>query len=253
MVRLKIENLSFSYGKRKVLENIELEVAEGEILCLVGPNGAGKSTLLKCIAGIIRPNSGRILLGEADLTRASLKRLSKIIGYVPQSVRPSVSTTVFEAILTSRLPYIGWSPSIIDLEKTEDIIKRLGLEELAFRYINEVSGGELQRVLLAMALVKEPKVLLLDEPTSNLDLKHQIEILRLVRDLRCRGLIIIMATHDLTSAYRVSDKILMLKSGRVFATGKPEDVLTAKNISEVYGVEPFISPEHRSIVPAPLV
>ena len=252
-MRLKIEDLSFSYGKRKVLENIELEVAEGEILCLVGPNGAGKSTLLKCIAGIIRPNSGRILLGETDLTRASLKHLSKIMGYVPQSMRPSVSTTVFEAILTSRPPYIGWSPSRTDLEKKEDIIRRLGLEELAFRYINEVSGGELQRVLLAMALVKEPKVLLLDEPTSNLDLKHQIEILRLVRDLRCRGLIIIMATHDLTSAYRVSDKILMLKSGRVFATGKPEDVLTAKNISEVYGVEPFISPEHRSIVPAPLV
>jgi len=105
-VRLKIENLSFSYGKRKILENIEVEVAEGEILYLVGPNGAGKSTLPKCIAGITRPNSGRILLDETDHTRTSLKHLSKIIGYVPQSVRPTVSTTVFEAILTSRLPYI---------------------------------------------------------------------------------------------------------------------------------------------------
>jgi iron complex transport system ATP-binding protein len=248
MKGLKIENLSFNYGKRKILENINLEVPEGRIFCLLGPNGVGKSTLIKCIAGILKPNNGRIILNGKDLKKINLNELSKLIGYVPQNVRPIFSTTVFETILTSRIPYINWNPSKIDLEKTEYIIKKLGLEELAFRYVNEISGGEWQKVLIAMALVKEPILLLLDEPTSNLDLKYQVYVMKIIHEfVRSKNLIAIFTTHDINLALKFSDILVLMKNGRIYAIGEPCSILNEKIIQEVYDIKVKIIQYNNSI------
>jgi iron complex transport system ATP-binding protein len=235
---LRIENLSFSYGRRKILENVSLEAPKGKILCLLGPNGVGKSTLLKCLAGIIRPNSGRMILDGRDLKEVGIKDLSKLVGYVPQNIGPVFSTTVFEVILTSRLPYFNWSPGRVDIEKTEEVIKRLGMEKLAFRYTNEISGGEWQKVVLAMALVKEPSLLLLDEPTSNLDLKHQVDVMGIIRELvKNKSLIAIITTHDINLASKYADVVALMKNGSVYAVGEPRCILNEKMIQEVYDVK----------------
>lgn len=238
MEGLKIENLSAGYGNREILKDVSLEAPEGELVFLLGPNGAGKSTLLKCAAGLLRPRSGRLLLRGRDIREASSRELSRLVGYVPQSMRPAFSTTVFEAILTSRLPYISWGPSKADLERTEEVIRELGLEELAFRYINELSGGEWQKVVLAMALVKEPILLLLDEPTSNLDLKHQVEAMRILRDLvKGKSLSAVITTHDINLASKYADIIVLMKNGRIHAIGEPHRLLDGETIREVYGVK----------------
>jgi len=238
MEGLRIERLTAGYGRRMVLKDVNLEASEGKLVALLGPNGAGKSTLLKCVAKILKPKSGRIYLKGRDLTRASLRELSKIVGYVPQNMRPAFSTTVFEAILTSRLPHFKWGPNRTDVEKAEEVIKVLGLEGLALRKINELSGGEWQKVLLAMALVKEPEVLLLDEPTSNLDLKHQLEVLRLIKRVtKERGLVTIAALHDVNLALRFADEAALMKDGSIYAVGRPEEVLVPESIRDVYGVD----------------
>jgi iron complex transport system ATP-binding protein len=238
MSGLKVDNLTAGYGKREVLKDVSLEAPEGKMVFLLGPNGAGKSTLLKCVAGIIKPKSGRILLGDRDLREVSFKEISKLVGYVPQSMRPAFSTSVFEAVLTSRLPHFNWGPSKTDLEKTEEVLNVLGLEQLAFRSVNELSGGEWQKVLLAMALVKEPALLLLDEPTSNLDLKHQVEVMKILSKLvKGNGLSALITTHDINLASKYADVVTLMKGGQIYAVGKPNHVLSEEVIQEVYGVK----------------
>jgi iron complex transport system ATP-binding protein len=237
MEGLKVKGLSAGYGKRLVLKDVSLEAFEGRLVSLLGPNGAGKSTLIKCLAGVIKPKKGGIFLKGRDLRKVDLRELSKLVGYVPQNMRPAFSTTVFEAILTSRLPHFTWGPRRADVEKSEEVMKMLGLEELAFRKINELSGGEWQKVLLAMALVKEPEVLLLDEPTSNLDLKHQIEVMKLIKRVtRERRLVTIAALHDANLALRFADEVALMKNGSIYVIGRPEEVLVPENVKEVFGV-----------------
>jgi len=237
MEGLKVKGLSAGYGKRLVLKDVSLEAFEGRLVSLLGPNGVGKSTLIKCLAGAIKPKKGGIFLKGRDLRKVDLRELSKLVGYVPQNMRPAFSTTVFEAILTSRLPHFTWGPRRADVEKAEEVMKMLGLEELAFRKINELSGGEWQKVLLAMALVKEPEVLLLDEPTSNLDLKHQIEVMKLIKRVtRERRLVTIAALHDANLALRFADEVALMKNGSIYVIGRPEEVLVPENVKEVFGV-----------------
>lgn len=238
MVQVKIDHLYFSYGSDNVLKNVNLVTTSGKLLFLLGPNGTGKSTLLKCIAGIIVPQRGKILLDGRDLKGIGPRELSKLVGYVPQSMKPVFSTTVYEAILTARLPYIHWNPSKVDLEKTEDVIRTLKLERLAFRYTNELSGGEWQMVLLGMALVKESPLLLLDEPTNNLDLKHQVEVMKLISRLaKDEEKTIIVTSHDINIASRYADLIAIMKNGCIYAIGEPFSILNEKIIKEVYDVE----------------
>jgi len=238
LVQVKIDHLYFSYGSDNVLKNVNLVTTSGKLLFLLGPNGTGKSTLLKCIAGIIVPQRGKILLDGRDLKGIGPRELSKLVGYVPQSMKPVFSTTVYEAILTARLPYIHWNPSKVDLEKTEDVIRTLKLERLAFRYTNELSGGEWQMVLLGMALVKESPLLLLDEPTNNLDLKHQVEVMKLISRLaKDEEKTIIVTSHDINIASRYADLIAIMKNGCIYAIGEPFSILNEKIIKEVYDVE----------------
>lgn len=253
VIEVKVKDVKLYYKSTKALDGVSLTVKNSEILSIVGPNGAGKSTLLKVISGILKPKFGAIYIDQKSLDTISPKELAKKYGVVPQKIHLGGMLTVYDFVMSGRRPYVDFVPSKTDHEKVYEALRTVGVAELAERSLEELSGGELQRVVIARALAGEPQVLLLDEPTSNLDLKYQVKILKLVRDLRLKGLIIIMAIHDLTYAYRISDKILLLNSGKVFAAGKPEDVLTPKNISDVYGVTTLIIAEHKLIVPAETV
>ena len=242
MVKISIKGLTFSYRSAPTLKGVTLEVHEGEVLSLVGPNGAGKTTLLKCINGILKPRIGVIMLDERNLNEYDGRELGKKLGYVPQAEYSHFPLTVFDAVLMGRRPYLRWwRPSKKDLEKVVEALKLVGIEHIAMRYVNELSGGQRQAVLIARALAQDPEVLLLDEPTSNLDVKHQIMIMELIRKLtRDRRVTVVMAIHDLNLAARYSDKMVMLKDGTIYAQGNPHEVLTPENVLAVYGVKASI-------------
>ncbi|MGC8932814.1 MAG: ABC transporter ATP-binding protein [Candidatus Methanodesulfokora sp.] len=250
VIEVEVKGVKVHYRSIKALDGVSLTVKNGEILSIIGPNGAGKSTLLKVINGILKPKVGTVYLDQKSLNEIPMREVAKKMGFVPQNIHLIGMLTVHDFVMTGRRPYINFTPSREDEEKVYEALKTVGAIELAERTLEELSGGELQRVIIARALAGEPEVLLLDEPTSNLDLKYQIEIKKLIESLSSKGLIVIMAIHDLTYAYRVSDKILMLNKGKVFAAGKPEEVLTPENIKEVYGVKPLIIAEHKIIIPA---
>ncbi|MCL0050728.1 ABC transporter ATP-binding protein [Dehalococcoidia bacterium] len=241
-MRLEIDGVQFRYGSVPVLEDVNLGIRDGEVLSLIGPNGSGKSTLLKCINRILKPKRGTILVKGRDVSRIGLKELARTLGYVPQSAPTSFPLTVFEAVLLGRKPHVDWRLSERDKTIAYGVIKRMELHEMALRMFNELSGGERQKVLMARALAQEPQVLLLDEPTSNLDLRHQLEVLELVVELvQEKGLSAVMAMHDLNLSSRFSNKIVMLKDGKIYAAGEPGDVLNVANIRTVYGVETAIN------------
>ncbi|NLE05173.1 MAG: ABC transporter ATP-binding protein [Crenarchaeota archaeon] len=241
-MNIAIQNIVFSYNSSPSLCGISLEIKESQILGMIGPNGSGKTTLLKCINRILEPKQGKILLNEKELKKLSRLEIAKQIGYVPQSTISNPSTlTVFEAVMMGRRPHIEWQSSPKDDEKVWASLKLLNVEHLALRDFYQLSGGEQQRVLIARSIAQEAKTLLLDEPTSNLDIKHQLEVMNLTRKLvKNESISAIVAIHDLNLAARYCDKIVMMKNGKVFAAGKAEEVLTYENIRTVYGVESVI-------------
>jgi iron complex transport system ATP-binding protein len=241
LVKITIKDLSFSYGSRKILEDLNLVVGDSEVLSLVGPNGSGKTTMIKCIDRILKPKGSILLNGGRDLQSLSRQEVAKYIGYVPQSTTSVLTTTVFDTILMGRKPHMGWRVQEEDIDKVVDIMKLLHVEEFALKDFSELSGGQKQRVLIARALAQEPEVLLLDEPTSNLDVKHQLEALDTVRSIVKRTEIsAVMAIHDLNLAARYSDSLVMLKGGKVHAIGDPSTLLTRENIRAIFGVEAVV-------------
>jgi len=241
-MRLEIQGVRFSYGSTPALKDVSIEVREGEVVSLVGPNGSGKTTLLKCINKILSPQKGTILLAGKDVSKVSLKELARLAGYVPQSGVRSFPTTVFDTVLLGRKPYLGWTVSTRDKDVALNLLQLMGMEDTVLRDFNELSGGEKQKVLLARALAQEPAVLLLDEPTSNLDLRHQLEVMDLICSLVKRnGVSAIMAIHDLNLASRYSDRVILLKKGLIYAAGEPRLVLVPENIREVYGVDTIVN------------
>ena len=238
-VNLEVRGVSFNYGSIPALDEVNIKVDAGQVVSIVGPNGSGKSTLLKCIDNLLKPKGGAVLIEDRDVRSLSLREISKTIGYVPQTnVRTSFPFTVFDLVLTGRKPYISWKVSPNDRKIVTDTLDFLGISSLAMRYINKLSGGEQQKVLLARALAQETVVLLLDEPTSNLDIKHQLEVLSLTEQMvKEKSLAVVMAIHDLNLAVRFSDIIVMLKRGKIFTVGRPDDVLTESGVKEVYGVK----------------
>ena len=242
MVRIRIRDVEFSYASVPILKNICMEVAESEILGIIGPNGAGKSTLLRCIDRILSPQKGTIFLNEQDISKMSRLEIAKRMGYIPQSTTQVFPATVFETVLMGRRPHISWRCNERDVEKVLEVLHLLDLEGLAMRDINELSGGQQQKVFIARALVQEPDVLLLDEPTSNLDIKHQLEVMDIIKEIaRKKGISAIMAIHDLNLAARYADRLIMMKDGMIYAAGEHFSVLTPENIREVYGVEVEVS------------
>ena len=229
---IEARNLRFSYGEREVLRGISLEVGEGEFVAILGPNGAGKSTLLKCLAGILRCEG--VFLKDRPVRDYSPRELSRILAYVPQRVEPGF-LTVFDTVLLGRRPYMGLTPSEKDLKVVEEALKRLGIEELALKRTNEISGGELQKVSIARALAQEPEILLMDEPTNNLDLKSQLEVMRLARDFAKEGRTVIVVMHDVNLALRFAKRFVFMKDGKTIADGGFE-VVDPAIFREVYGV-----------------
>jgi iron complex transport system ATP-binding protein len=241
-LKLKINKLSFSYNSTPILKDVDLEVGLGELVCIVGPNGSGKSTMLKCINQILKTEQNTVLIDGQDVNMVSLRELSMIMGYVPQSSTSAFPFTVFDVVLMGRKPYITWNLSDRDSEIVAEMLDFLGIGSLAMRHFTELSGGEQQKVIIARALAQQPKLLLLDEPTSSLDIKHQLEILCILKSLaETQHCSVIVAMHDLNLASRFSDRLLMLKRGCVFAVGTPESVLTEENIESVYGVKVRVS------------
>ena len=240
MVKISIKDLTFSYKSNKILDDLNISVDGSEIVSLVGPNGSGKTTLIKCIDRILKPR-GSILLEGREVQEMKQQEIARQIGYVPQSSATPLATTVFDTVLMGRRPHIGWRVSDFDLDKVSDTLERLNLQDLAMRDFGQLSGGQKQKVLIARALVQEPTVLLLDEPTSNLDMKHQLDVLETISSMvKEKGISAVMAIHDLNLAARFSDKLVMLKKGVVYASGTPIDLLSEKNISDVYGVEAIV-------------
>lgn len=238
-MNITVQDLTFSYRSAPTLNTVSMQLHESEVLCMVGPNGSGKTTLLKCINKILEPKQGKILLGEQAISKMSRLEVAKLIGYVPQStLGNSEVTSVYEMVLMGRRPHVTWQSSEKDEEKVWEALKTLNIEHLAMRNFYELSGGEQQRALVARSIAQEAKVLLLDEPTSNLDIRHQLEVMDLTHKLVLKEkLSAAIAIHDLNLAARYCDKIVMMKDGKIFAAGKSSEVLTAENIGLAYGVE----------------
>jgi len=237
VVRIAVRDLCFGYRSAAVLENLSIDVMKGEVLGLIGPNGSGKTTLIKCIDHILKPK-GSVLVDGEDVGAMSIPEVAQRIGYVPQSSPPASSTTVFDVVLMGRRSYMGWRVSDADIDCVTRVLHQLRLEDLAMQDYNTLSGGQKQKVLIARALCQEPAVLLLDEPTSNLDLRHQLEVMEYIRGLvRSTEISVIMAIHDLNLAARYADTLAMLKQGRIVAAGRPATLLTPESIRDVYGVE----------------
>ncbi|NPV30310.1 MAG: ABC transporter ATP-binding protein [Firmicutes bacterium] len=244
MAKLEVKDVEFSYACDPVIQGVCLSVSEGEVLCIVGPNGAGKSTLLKCIDRILFPQKGTILLDGLNLKEMKRLEVARKMGYIPQRALLAFPVTVFEVVLMGRHPHAGWKTSERDIEKVLEVLQLLKIEDLAMRDINELSGGQQQNVFFAKALAQEPEVLLLDEPTSNLDIKHQLEVMEIIKSaVKERGITAIISLHDLNLAARYSDKVILMKEGGIFAAGEPRSVLTRENIKFVYGVEVIVVEE----------
>ena len=235
---LNTNDLSFSWGDNEVLKSISFGIRPNEILAILGVNGAGKSTLLKCLNGILKLDSGKIEIAEKDTAELNLIEISKLMSYVPQSVRTSFSVDVFDVVLLGRRPHISWRISEEDRQIVSETIRLFGLEDFAFRKFDKLSGGERQRVVIAKAIAQAPQIFLFDEPTSDLDLKNQIEVMQIMKEITskddCKSAII--AIHDINIAARFADRIMLLNNGKIFALGTPSEVLTKSNIAEVFRV-----------------
>lgn len=237
---LEIQNISVSYGERSVLDGVSFELREGEIIALLGANGAGKTTLIKALNGTLPVASGEILLDSEKLSAMSRRVIASKIAVVAQENETRFPVTVLEFVLSGRFVHgggFGWETAS-DVEFAERALADCDLGDYGSRLMNELSGGERQRVVLARALAAGANILLLDEPTANLDIAHQAMMFRLVRkrceECRCSAVVI---THDLNLAAAFADEIIMLKDGRIAAKGPPEEVLTTENVSNVFGVD----------------
>ncbi|MFW6001640.1 MAG: ABC transporter ATP-binding protein [Halanaerobium sp.] len=251
---LDIRNLDFKYDKKKVLKNISFSAASGELIMLIGPNGSGKSTLLKCISSYLKADNGEIKIYDRSISSYQKNKLAELIAYVPQQKEYNFPMTVFEAVLMGRKPYSSWAASERDKEITAEIIAELNLEDIAFTNINKLSGGQKQKVYLARAAAQESQIILLDEPTNNLDLKHQLELFQLIKKEAVSGKTIIITMHDLGLVSRFGERIIILKEGEIFSDGD-KGSLTAEKINDVYGVEVSLK-EHNGnqfIIPEKIV
>ncbi len=234
---IEVKNLECGYQANTVLKNVGFDIREGEFLGIIGPNGSGKSTLLKSISRCLKPFQGSVRFKGNDIYAASAAELAKEFAFVPQDLVFNFSFTAWEIVLMGRIPYVGRlrveTPA--DLETVRDSMRTTETLAFAGRFIHTLSAGERQLVLIAKALAQQPKVLFLDEPTSHLDIGHQVHILNLIRELnRKQGITTIIVLHDLNLASEYCDRIILLNEGRVEKIDKPEEVLTFQNIEEVY-------------------
>ena len=233
---LRINNVSFSYGRDRIIRDLSAEIKDGEFLGIIGPNGSGKTTLLKIITRILKPSSGRIYLDGEDIGKTPAGRYARKVSFLPSGIDVSFTYTVEEFVSMGRFPHTGRYGSLSERDRktVSTVLEKLGIGDYDDRKIQELSDGERQRVFLAQAIAQEPRLLVLDEPTSHLDIGHIFKIMDVIRNLNRSGITVISVLHDLNLASEYCSRLLMLRSGEVFCHGTVEEVLTFQNIEQVY-------------------
>ena len=236
---IEVKNLSFSYGDRPVLHDISFSVEKGEFLSILGPNGVGKSTLFRCVLGLLSGYTGQVLINGTDARRFSAREAAKHIAYIPQTSRSIFNYSVSDIVLMGRTSGLSTfrSPGRADRALCQWAMEKVGITRLADRCFHRLSGGEQQLVLIARALAQKSPILMLDEPTANLDFGNQLLVLQQASSLAREGYTVIQTTHHPEQSYMYSDRILAIQSGRVLTEGKPEDVLTEETIRALYGTD----------------
>jgi len=239
MMFFEVNGIKFSYRSKRVLNGVSFNVKADDVVSILGPNGVGKTTLIKCIGKVLTPNAGSVLIKGADLNKMRKKDIAKKIGYVSQRSETS-KTTVFDSVLLGRKPHFEWDITEKDIRLAGRVLHLLGLDELALKYVDEISGGEYQLVQIARVIVQQPKVILLDEATSSLDLSNQHRIMHLIKNIVKRNhMAAIMIIHDLNLAIRHSDKFVLMKDGLVYSAGDHE-IITPENIKAVYNIDAYV-------------
>jgi len=236
---ITVSGLSFSYGERLVLDDVGFTAKDGQLLSVLGPNGVGKSTLFRCILGLLKGYRGQVAINGMDIKGLGIRDMARLIAYIPQSHYPSFNFSVFDMVLmgtTVQLSSIS-TPGKRQMALVEAALERLGISHLKNRGYTRISGGERQLALIARALVQKAKVLILDEPTANLDFGNQIRVLTEVRSLAREGYTVIQSTHNPDQTFLFSDSVLALKAGRVLANGAPREVINGELMQALYGVD----------------
>ncbi len=238
MTELVVKGLTFGYGSVPLLKDVSFTLDRPELVCVIGPNGVGKTTLVKCINKLLKLDSGSVTLDGEDIAGMHLMELARRMAFVPNRLDSVFRTSVAEMVLMGRFPFAQWANSDRDLDVVDRAMDALNLQPLSHRDISELSSGQMQKVLIARGLAQEPRILILDEPTSNLDVKHQMEVMGFLRRYAAdNGIIVLMVCHDLNLTAAYADRIIMVSDGGVFADGSAWDIMTESNIREVYGVE----------------
>ena len=249
---ITLSGVTAGYGRAKpIFENVDLEIATGLVTVLIGPNGCGKSTLLKTIARLVKPSAGAIHVDELDVLRNDPKRVARTIAYLPQSPVVPTAITVEQLVGYGRAPHqslLGFR-SARDIELVDQALATTGLEALRNSLVSDLSGGQRQRVFIAMALAQDTPYVMLDEPTTFLDIRHQVDTLELVRQLRDAGRTSIVVLHDIAQAARYGDRLVVMRAGRIHSQGTPADVVTPEMIREVYDLDCEVYPDPRSGTP----
>lgn len=240
---IAVADATFTYDGDPVLRDLSCAIGRGEFVGIIGPNGTGKSTLLKLMSGYLRPTRGRVTIDGTPVERLSRAALGRLIGVVPQDTAVSLPFTVMEMVLLGRTPYgTGFAfEDARDLAAARRAMERTDTLPLAGRRVTELSGGERQRVILARALAQEPRILLLDEPAAFLDIRHEVEMYDLLRDLQRQGMTVVSVLHDLNIAALYCDRLVLLAGGRVARAGTPAEVITYQMLTEVYGTEVYVA------------
>lgn len=236
---IEVKNLNFSYGDRQILFDISFKAEKGEFLSILGPNGVGKSTLFRCVLGLLSGYTGQVVVDGQDARSLSVRESARRIAYIPQSSAPAFNYSVFDIVLMGRTSGLSTfrSPKASDRKKCYWALEKVGIAHLENRCYHRLSGGERQLVLIARALTQDAPILMLDEPTANLDFGNQIRVLAQARELAREGYTVIQTTHNPEQSYLYSDKILALQNGRVLTWGTPGQVLTEETMKTLYGVD----------------
>ena len=239
-MKLKMEGVSFGYGKMSpdIIHDINLEIEEPGLYCIIGPNGVGKSTMIKCINRINTPRSGRIYIDDVDIATMKLKEVAKHIGYVPVTTQDVFSMPVIDAILLGRQAKGKWRTNDDDLEIANRVMKMFGIQDLAMKGFNQLSAGQHQKVAICRGIVQEPEMLILDEPTANLDVQHQVYVTELLRGMAVKeGMIVLMISHDLNIAAKYAHKVIVMEGGTITQVGDPNSVFSEEMIRRIYNVD----------------
>ncbi len=238
-MRLTASNLAYGYPDRRVGSGVTLELAAGEVLCLLGPNGSGKTTLFRTLLGLLPPQDGAVLLDGCDVQTLTREAVARQISYVPQAHGAFFPYTVREIVLMGRTAHMGLfaAPSARDYSAAIAAIKRMGLQHLTDATYTRISGGERQLVLIARALAQDARMVMMDEPTANLDFGNQVRVLERIRSLAEEGIGVLLSTHDPDHAFLCADRVAMLYQGELVACGAPEEEITPQRLKQLYGID----------------